>query len=393
MDQFIVHSGIPTVTSERDLKRTLNHMVTYIEFSGDIIICSTRLHNYCNTVEDGQERSLQFLSAGGLNIVATAMAIHGGNADLQGCCCMLISTALTFVNGWENVSKTGISEAVIAAMERFPNHIDVQEYGCLALACITFDLEEVIPACTNGSATAVLRALSKSPYENNIQMYGMLFISNLSFDLSSQSLMYALGIPDVVHQCLRRHMYSEIVLEGATSALANITFMNTGSQIGLLKQGAVDTILQIMDASGSETIVGYCARSLSFMYSTEDALDKYFRPDVIEAYKTLEERFPSLVKIRHSRLSVERVADPVVVECVEKGVCVNSRFPLCSAECKSATGSYCPTCCVQQKSFVCTQCDGEFSDITYCESCWNRYHKGHKGKSYFYASRCRNVSN
>lgn len=392
MQYFPGFLGTINIRNKNDLEVLLNEVPTYRDYLR-LAIAIDSIFVYQNHNEEAAARAIEFLELNGLTIVASIMATYRHESLLQDMCCTLVSNVLAVLNEMPNVSSTGITEAIISAMESYPDELGIQKAGCLALACIALNLNEVPLVCKNGGVGVMMRNANMFPDVEIIQVNVMSFISNISFDMSSQHDMCVLGIPSVVHQCMRENMDSGIILERATSALSNITYMNPTSQITLLRQGAVDTLLKAMEVATDEITIGYCARSLSFMYSTEEALNKYFRPDVIDRLKDVERRYPTLTKVRHSRLSIERVSDPVVARCVERGVCVNTMFPICSNTCMSADGSYCPMCCIQQKSYTCTQCDGEFSEIVYCESCWNKYHKGHKGRCYFFSSRCRNRYN
>lgn len=390
MDLFWGLLGLSPIRDERELKESLKRVTASISSPVVIEHEIDLIHVYCADANESQTRSLEFLRADGLNVIATVMAVHKDLESLQTQCLFLVGNILAWCGSWNHISETGITEMVASAMECYSNNLAIQEYGILVLTCVTFELDEIPLILKNGCTDIMIRAICNFPNEVNIQTYGMQFISNISFDLSTQHIICALGMPDVVHHCLKKYSHLDDVLAGVTSALANILYMNPTSQIRLLKCGVVDTILEILDNSTDQIILGYCSRSLSFLYSTDEALEKYYRPDVIEKIRVLEERYRTIGKLKHSRLSLERVVDPVVADCVKRGVCVNEGYPICSATCKSEEGMYCPTCCVQQKSYVCIQCDGEFSDNVYCESCWNKYHKDHNGKCYFFASRCRN---
>lgn len=392
MGQNVSSFEFSEIRTMEHLTTVLTRMCTEVNNIDVLSECFSLLKSYLFDMDEGEEHALQVLEAGGLEAIATIMVANSDNPDLLTSSCYTAFNALGLAPMWTGVSKTGLTEAIATAMDSFPTEEELQGIGCSALACVAFDVAEGPLMLRNGYVKTVLRDIRAMPENEAVQCYGMLFLSSVSVDLATQSKLCAMGVPDLIISCMRTHMDNSIILEGASSALANVSFLNTGAQIELIKRGAVDVIADVMFcAASSDGIMGYCSRGLSFLFSTEEAVKRYSAKKAIEAVKKVEDAHPTLKKVRHSRMSIEREEDPIVTGCVARGVCVNTGYPLCSPSCKSSDGMYCPVCCVQQRSYVCTQCDGEFSDSVYCESCWNKYHKGHSGKMFFFASRCRNV--
>ena len=130
-----------------------------------------------------------------------------------------------------------------------------------------------------------------------------------------------------------------------------------------------------------------CCGAIGTLLSSPETHSKYCTPEVIRAVEECHEKHKDSEKIKQFLLSLKREEDPRVRDAAARGVCTKEAFPKCSEECKCDNNIYCPKCCVQQKAFRCLTCDEDKTRF-YCEVCWKRDHKGHKGEEFFFPVRC-----
>ena len=121
--------------------------------------------------------------------------------------------------------------------------------------------------------------------------------------------------------------------------------------------------------------------------SSPEIHSKYCTPEVVRAVEECYEKHKNSEQIKQILLSLKREEDPRVCDAIARGVCTKEAFPKCSEDCQCDENVYCSKCCVQQKAFRCLTCNKDKIWL-YCEVCWKRDHKGHKGEEFFCPVRC-----
>ena len=130
-----------------------------------------------------------------------------------------------------------------------------------------------------------------------------------------------------------------------------------------------------------------CCNAIGTVLSSQKTHIKYCTPEVIRAVEECYEKHKGSELIKQFLLGLKREEDPRVCDAVARGVCTKEVFPKCSEECQCDENVYCPKCCVLQKMFKCLTCENCKTE-TYCEVCWKRDHKEHKGEEFFCPTRC-----
>lgn len=152
--------------------------------------------------------------------------------------------------------------------------------------------------------------------------------------------------------------------------------------------GIVSTLLDMMKTPDviddcSDEVIG----ALGVLFSSNKSLSEYCTPGVLSEIEAFCGEHCRSDQSRMFLLGIKREEDPRVRDAISRGVCTKDAFPKCADSCLCDENYYCEKCCVQQKVFRCLECDKDTFNF-YCETCWNKAHKGHKCEEFFYPVRC-----
>ena len=180
---------------------------------------------------------------------------------------------------------------------------------------------------------------------------------------------------------------ADILLVGA-GLLWSISKASPSLQKEVCKKGGLEVLLRVLKSHPvDEYLLGSCCSGISSVLSSPETYSKFCTPEVIRAVEECYERHKDSEQIKQLLFSLKREEDPRARDAIARGMCTKEAFPKCNEDCGSDRGGYCPKCCVQQKVFRCLTC-GKDKIRLYCEVCWKRDHKGHKGEEFFCPVRC-----
>ena len=84
-------------------------------------------------------------------------------------------------------------------------------------------------------------------------------------------------------------------------------------------------------------------------------------------------------RLRELLAFLKNIVYNYVTSSISRGVCTKRSIENSTEECKCGQSK----CCFLQKAFKCLDCDKGEAKF-YCETCWQRYHKGHGGEEYYF---------
>ena len=198
----------------------------------------------------------------------------------------------------------------------------------------------------------------------------------------------ATGGIEAIVKSINTHIKNSDVCECGCWALKSISVANTYFQKDACGKGGLAVLLRVLsEHSGNMDVSEACCGTIGTILSSPETHYRYCSPEVIKAVEECYGKYKDSEKIKQSLLSLKREEDSRVHDAVERGVCTKGTFLKCNEECECDNGYYCPKCCVQQRAFRCLTCDKDKIRL-YCEVCWKRDHKGHKGDEFFCPARC-----
>lgn len=154
------------------------------------------------------------------------------------------------------------------------------------------------------------------------------------------------------------------------------------------KKAIIDVVVGIMKNHVNDLSVceNGCA-VIGTIFSFEETSLQNYKSDAFKVVKECSEKHKESEKIKCFFLGLMREKDKRVIDAISKGVCTKSEFPGCTAGCEFNKNLYCSKCCIQQNTYRCYECDPN-KNVFYCETCWMKYHKGHKCEKFFFPIRC-----
>ena len=194
---------------------------------------------------------------------------------------------------------------------------------------------------------------------------------------------------ETVIKTINTHIDNPDVCKHGCWTLENVSSMALTFQKGICEKGGLEVFLKVLSVhlNNPDVSDGSCLAIRATLMSPETHA-KYCTPEVIRAVEEYYEKYPFSAIVNMTVYSLKREEDSRIRDAVSRGVCTKEYFPKCSEDCQcNEDCCYCPKCCVQQRAFKCFTCNKNRPRL-YCEVCWKKYHKGHKGIEAFCPAVC-----
>lgn len=291
----------------------------------------------------------------------------------------------------ERFLKCNGVEVTVRAMTRHAKSERVQALGSRVLANCTIETpmaRERVLQCRG--IEAIIWGMMLYKESEIVQVSGCNSLGTVAIRTKIDSLIRKGGVEAII-RALELHPDSKDVQKNAVYALGNITSSHKKSVEVIIAKGSVEAIIRAMKRHESvhDVVITACY-SLSWIFSRQDIYEEHFTPDVREAAEAALARFPSDKPLRQRVDSLLRIEDPRAALAREQNVCSGVYIKKCGRpNCGTLKKYYCEECCAPQWAYECHTCsegDGHISKC--CVSCWNKFHKGHKGVKVFITTIC-----
>ena len=188
---------------------------------------------------------------------------------------------------------------------------------------------------------------------------------------------------------IRRFIKNRDIFRDGWKTLMNISEGNCSVQEAICANGGLWTLLDALRMPNRfyrETDWDLYCRTIEVVLSSTEVHSKFCTASVLDAVEKWSKEHKGDERVERFLSSLKRVEDPRVRDAVSNHECTQEAFPE-HCGCKWVKGVNCPKCCVRQKVFRCIRCDKKEVKF-YCETCWERQHKGHEREEFFFPVKC-----
>ena len=190
---------------------------------------------------------------------------------------------------------------------------------------------------------------------------------------------------------MEKHIDDPNICRSGCNMIISLSIGNVSIQGNFHKKKGLDSLLEVLEKYiGNEDLVDTCCSAIEISLSGL-SLDK--RKDLaIGASGSVKILKPNTMSKAYRRVQELQAflngnKRNYVTSSISHGVCTKRSIENSTEECRCGQSLYCPKCCFLQKAFKCLDCDKGEAKF-YCETCWQRYHKGHSGEEYYFHVKC-----
>lgn len=289
------------------------------------------------------------------------------------------------------ISKGGV-ECVMEELVCSENTLDRRaHYVIILLGTLTDTLKNRRKLSEKGAVKLVIDYMARNMSSDQVFVSSLYFLGCVSLNsIPIKAEIGRLGGLELMISVIKKCPDNQTIQGHCLSSLWNSTWGVSKNKIVAAEYGGVSAVIGIMKKHPDNEDIQRCGcGTLENILSIDDVHSKYCTEDVINTVERSQARFPNCGKLKQTLSSIKRIQDPRVIDSVAKGVCTKLAFPKCvDKDCGCDKNIYCPKCCIQQNSYRCIDCDGEYSIKMYCEVCWKKFHANHKCVKMFVSSRC-----